>query len=328
MAYCFAQFATIIHLTDPSFELHLRIAIKKMNFREIQLFQHLSETLHFGRTSRACNVTPSALTRTVQRLEAEVGEQLFIRDNRSVSLTPAGELFKKYGEEATSRWQELQNQLAGDNLLGGEISLYCSVTAAYSILPSILGIFRKKHPSVHINLQTGDAAQALPKLLNGEVDITIAALPKKQPKGISFLRIIETPLVFIGPQNFPETVVMKGRDIDWARTPVIMAEQGLSRDRINRWFADKNIQANIYAQVAGNEAIIAMVSLGCGVGVVPQLVLEKSPMQNQIRILDVRPQLTPFSIGICTATKNMAHPKIQAFWEIVEQEIGDSKKQG
>ncbi len=279
--------------------------------------------MHFGRTSRACNITPSALTRTVQRLEAEVGQQLFIRDNRSVSLTPAGELFKKYGEEAIGRWQDLQNQLGGDNLLGGEISLYCSVTAAYSILPSILGIFRKEYPSVHINLQTGDAAQALPKLLNNEVDVTIAALPKNQPKTLSCLRIIETPLVFIAPQSFPETVVMKGRNIDWARTPVIMAEQGLSRDRIDRWFSDKKTQPNIYAQVAGNEAIIAMVSLGCGVGVVPHLVIEKSPMQNQIRILDVTPQLTPFSIGICTARKNMAHPKIQAFWEIVKQETGE-----
>ncbi len=247
-------------------------------------------------------------------------EQLFIRDNRSVSLTPAGEIFKKYAEETITRWQELQNNLAGDNLLGGDISLYCSVTAAYSILPSILGIFRKEYPSVHINLQTGDAAQALTKLQNGEVDITIAALPKKQPKGISFHKIIETPLVFIAPQNFPETVVMDGNRIDWSSTPVIMAEQGLSRERIDRWFTDKKTQPNIYAQVAGNEAIIAMVSLGCGVGVVPQLVIEKSPMQDQIRILDVSPKLTPFSIGICAAKKNMSHPKIKAFWEIVDRE--------
>jgi LysR family positive regulator for ilvC len=293
-----------------------------MDIREIQFFQHLSETLHFGRTSRACHITPSALTRTVQRLEAEVGEQLFIRDNRSVALTPAGLLFKKYAEEALVRWQELQNQLAGDSLLGGEISLYCSVTAAYSILPAILGRFRKEHPAIHLNLQTGDAAQALRKLQDNEADLTIAALPRKQPKGIACLPIIETPLVFIAPRNFPEIVIMAGNAIDWARTPMILAEQGLSRQRINRWFTAKKIQPAIYAQVAGNEAILAMVSLGCGVGVVPQLVIEKSPMQNQIRILDVTPQLTPFSIGICTAKKNMALPKIQAFWAIVKEETG------
>lgn len=291
-----------------------------MDIREIRLFQHLSETLHFGRTSRACNITPSALTRAVQRLENEVGARLFIRDNRSVALTPAGEIFKKFAEESTARWQDLQQQLSGDNLLGGEISLYCSVTAAYGILPGILGIFRKEYPSVHINLQTGDAAQALPKLLNNEVDVTIAALPRKQPRGLNCLKITETPLVFIAPKNFPDTVVRKGGHIDWRRTPVIMAKQGLSRERIDRWFMAKKIEPSIYAQVAGNEAIIAMVSLGCGVGVVPQLVIEKSPMQDQVHILNVTPRLTPFSIGICTAVKNMAHPKIRAFRQIVEQE--------
>ena len=43
-----------------------------MNIQELKLFKHLTGTLHFGRTSQACNITPSALTRTIQRLEEEV----------------------------------------------------------------------------------------------------------------------------------------------------------------------------------------------------------------------------------------------------------------
>ncbi|MCI5223533.1 MAG: LysR family transcriptional regulator, partial [Candidatus Electrothrix sp. AR4] len=62
-----------------------------MDIELLKIFRHLSASLHFGRTSRAYNISPSGMTRTVQRLEAELGEQLFIRDNRSVSLTRAGE---------------------------------------------------------------------------------------------------------------------------------------------------------------------------------------------------------------------------------------------
>ncbi|MCI5217917.1 MAG: LysR family transcriptional regulator, partial [Candidatus Electrothrix sp. LOE2] len=40
-----------------------------MNIETLHIFQHLAQSLHFGRTSRACNLSPSALTRTVQRLE-------------------------------------------------------------------------------------------------------------------------------------------------------------------------------------------------------------------------------------------------------------------
>ena len=287
-----------------------------MDMEELKLFRHLAESLHFGRTSRACHVTPSALTRTIQRIEAEVGERLFDRDNRSVRLTRAGEGLRQYAEEAIERWKELQESLAGEATMHGDISLYCSVTAAYSILPAILGRFRKACPEVHIKLQTGDAAQGLSKLRNGEVEVIIDALPDKQAKGLEFMPITETPLVFIAPLAFPETVHHDGPEIDWRKTPVIVAEQGLSRERLDRWFAVKKILPNIYAQVAGNEAIIAMVSLGCGVGVVPLLVLEKSPLQEQIAVLAISPELAPFSLGVCTVKKNLRNPKIRAFWEI------------
>ncbi len=287
-----------------------------MDNRDLKLFKHLAASLHFGQTSRACHVTPSALTRIIQRLEEELGEALFLRDNRSVSLTAAGKAFRSYADDVLQRFEMLQGDLSTEDVLGGEISLYCSVTAAYSILPVIFQKFRAVHPNVHINLQTGDAAQALGKLQNRDVDITVAALPDRLPQSVEFLKILETPLVFIVPSAFPETIHFHNKQIDWQQTPVIMANFGLSRDRTDRWFREKDIVPNIYAQVAGNEAIIAMVALGCGVGIVPGLVLEKSPLKEQIDIVAVEPELESFSIGICTMKKSMRLPQVEAFWEI------------
>ena len=287
-----------------------------MNIRELRLFKHLSGTLHFGQSSRACHVTPSALTRIIQRLEDELGDTLFLRDNRSVSLTAAGKVFRSYADDVIQRYEVLQGDLSREDALTGEISLYCSVTAAYSILPAIFQKFRFVYPDVNINLKTGDAALALTKLQNREVDITVAALPDSLPERVEFLNILETPLVFIAASAFPEIVQYQKENIDWLTTPVITADFGLSRERTDRWFREKDIIPNIYAQVAGNEAIIAMVALGCGVGVVPGLVLEKSPLKEQIDILSVSPELESFSIGICTMRKNMRLPQVDAFWEI------------
>ncbi|MBW1749456.1 MAG: HTH-type transcriptional activator IlvY [Deltaproteobacteria bacterium] len=294
-----------------------------MDTQKLRLFTHLAGSLHFGRTSRACNITPSALTRTIQRLEEEIGEQLFIRDNRSVSLTTAGELFRNYAEDVILRREQLRVQLAREQELSGTISLYCSVTAAYSILPNIFQQFRTAYPQVHIKLQTGDAARALTYLQNREADITIAALPKKVPPRVEFLKIMDTPLVFIGPTNYEDTVQYSNNTIDWHHTPIIMPDIGLSRQRIDRWFATKKITPDIYAQVAGNEAIIAMVSLGCGVGVVPLLVLEKSPLQKQVTTLDISPKLSPFSIAICTMKKKNRSPQVQAFWEMASRKSAE-----
>jgi len=271
-------------------------------------------------------MTPSALTRTIQRIESEVGQKLFIRDNRSVSLTPAGKRFRVYAEEAIKNWHTLKNDLTSDeNILKGDISLFCSVTAVYGILPKLLKSFREQYPGIHINLQTGDAANALPKLQNSEADVTIAALPDKLPHQLKFIKVVKTPLIFIAPAYYPETVNYTDKSIDWKTTPMIMAEKGLGRLRLDSWFRDRGIQPNIYAQVAGNEAIISMVSLGCGIGVVPELVLEKSPMQDQVTTIKVKPDLTPFTVAVCTSQKNMLNPIIHAFWDIADYEVNNNE---
>jgi len=97
---------------------------------------------------------------------------------------------------------------------------------------------------------------------------------------------------------------------------LIIPDHGLSRDRIDQWFAKENFIPKIYSQVAGNEAIIVMVSLGCGIGLVPRMVLEKSPFFNQVKILEGAPKLPPFNIGLCTRKNNVDNPRVKALWSI------------
>lgn len=205
-------------------------------------------------------------------------------------------------------------------MLRGEISIYCSVTAILSILPRIFGRFRKTHPQVTIHVQTGDAAKALYRLQTSEVDLSIAALPDTLPDNLMFIELLETPLVFICPRFYPETVRYCGSNIDWEKTPVILPREGLSRTRVDKWFADKAITPYIYAQVSGNEAIIALVSMGCGVGIVPQLVLEKSNLKNEVSLLETSPQLKPFTVGVSTLTKSTENPVVRSFLQIVREE--------
>lgn len=291
-----------------------------MDIRNLKLFRHLAGTLHFARTAQDCYITASALTRVIQRLEAEIGEPLFVRDNRSVELTSAGISFKKYADDVIQRWDGLQDELSGEEVLSGELSLYCSVTAAYGILPDIMAKYRQAHPGVQIYLETGDAAKAISKVINQDADMVIAAQPDTLPKGLVFQPIFTTPLVFIAPGKYPDVISHTGTGINWEKTPLIIPDRGLSRDRIDQWFANENFVPLIYSQVAGNEAIIVMVSLGCGIGLVPRLVLEKSPFFNQVRILKDTPELPPFVIGLCARKKNLANSRIKALWQIASQE--------
>src|SRR5262245_54071028 len=110
-----------------------------------RLFVHLSRSLHFGRTSRECHVSPSALSRTIQRLETELGWPLFERDNRRVSLTPEGQAFAAYADGAVRGWEEFRRGLSKTGHLAGEIAVFASVTACQSFLPRLLSRFRNQH---------------------------------------------------------------------------------------------------------------------------------------------------------------------------------------
>ena len=290
-----------------------------MDIRNLKFFRHLAGTLHFARTSQACYITPSALTRVIQRLEADLGEKLFVRSNRSVELTSAGMAFKKYADDVLQRWDRLHDELSSDDILQGELSLYCSVTAAYTALPGILAKYRKIHPNVRIHLETGDPAKAILKLLNQDADMVIAALPDTLPRELISQTLSRTPLVFIAPLEYPEIVIETADGIDWEQTPLIIPDHGLSRDRIDHWFAKENFIPNIYSRVAGNEAIIVMVSLGYGIGLVPRMVLEKSPFFDEVKILDQSPDLPSFIIGLCTRKKNLANPRVNALWSIINE---------
>ncbi len=286
-----------------------------MDTRTLRLFLNLAETLHFGRSSEACHVSPSTLSRAIKQLEESLGVELFLRDNRSVQLTQEGVRFTQYARETLQQWEQIRNSLLeGASELRGEISVYCSVTASYSFLYSLLSRFRQLYPQVEIKLHTGDPEHAVARVQQGREEISIAARPAQLPSGIAFRPLDRTPLLFIAP------VEQAFNQHDWRHQPMILPESGISRERINQWFASQQIQPDIYAQVTGNEAIVSMVSLGFGIGVVPQIVLDNSPLTDRVEVLAVEPALEPYEIGLFAQERKLRSPIIHAFWSLLDPE--------
>ncbi len=288
-----------------------------MDNRSLSLFLHLSQSLHFGKTSQAMHISPSGLTRCIQQLESETNSTLFERDNRSVQLTPAGVALQRYAREVLRLWEDVQPLLqASADQLQGEISIYCSVTASYSFLFDILSQFRGAHPHIHIILRTGDPAQAISRVVNREDNIAIATLPDPLPTTLSFKPITRSPLVLITQKGDPDSH-LPTKDLLEQRA-FILSESGAARERIDEWFKTQNIQPDIYAQVAGNEAIVSMVSLGFGIGVVPKIVVDNSPLKDQVILVSKQPDLKPFEVGLCTLKRSLKNPLVAALWSTLD----------
>ncbi len=294
-----------------------------MDHDALRLFLHLSRTLRFLQTSRECHISPSALSRAIQRLEREVGCRLFERDRRTVRLTPEGTRLAAHARDVVDRWDAVTQELressgAGTGALRGTIALFASVTACQSFLPGILSGFRERFPDIHIRLETGYAVDALEMLAEGRVDVTVAALPARVPAPLTARVLLHTPLVFVAPASPCEVQrQVARRPLPWAELPIVLPASGLARADADRWFRRKRIAPRIYGEVAGSEAILSLVSLGCGVGIVPRIVMDKSPLRAQVRALDVEPEIGEFRVGVCTQRRKLQSPLVRAFWDAI-----------
>ena len=284
-----------------------------MDIHELRIFIKTAELLHFGNASRQCNLSPSALTRSIQRLEEDVGHPLFLRDNRSVALTETGKRFLAYARTAVQEWEVFQETVSDSDRVQGSLSLYASITAVYSLLPDLLETYRSRFPDVQLELRTGAAEQAVDEVLRGEMDLAVAARPDSIQGSLAFLPLAETPLVFIASKNQPIDC-----GAGWADIPLVVPQSGPARHRLLSWYKEQKLRPHIVSEVSGSEALIALVRLGTGVGVVPQLVLERSPFSLDVRVIENGPELSPYVVGLCATHRTLKRPAVRAMWDMAE----------
>ncbi|MDO6708946.1 HTH-type transcriptional activator IlvY [Photobacterium sp. 1_MG-2023] len=284
-----------------------------MNIKSLQLFLHLCNSKNFSQTALKMHISPSALSRQIQRLEQEVTQPLFVRDNRSVEITTAGRKLLPVASRIVAEWQQLQQELSEqDQMLKGKLTLFCSVTASYSHLPHVLNQFRQHYPQVEIQLVTGDPAQAVDKVLQDEADFAITALPDNVSSKLTFIHLGDVSISVISPLVAPaglQSLLIP--EIQWNQLPFILPELGKARENADKWMKSHKIKPNIYAQVAGHEAIVSMVALGCGIGIAPDIVIENSPMRDQIQKLPTA-AVEPLTLGLCCKQSRQQEPLYQA----------------
>jgi LysR family positive regulator for ilvC len=121
-------------------------------------------------------------------------------------------------------------------------------------------------------------------VVTGEADLAIAGKPETLPGAVAFSMLENLAVVLIAPAlpcPVRNQVSVETRLVDGA---VYHGRSGPVRRRIELWFRRHKISnPSIYATVGGHEAMVSMVALGCGVALLPEVVLENSPEPVQSR---------------------------------------------
>ena len=295
-----------------------------MDHKQLKHFLALADTLHFGRASNLCFISAPTMSRQIKQLEEEVGVPLFIRDNRSVSLTSQGKAFVDYANATLNQWRLFKGQCQVDQqALFGEASLYCSVTASYSYIYKLFAAFRKRYPGVELNLSTGDPAHSISTVLADKSDLAVAVKPSELPIGLSYTKLGEAKLLMLAPtMECPLTEEINNNlenDNLWQSLEYIVPEQGVLKEKLDNFCSQRKFKPKVYAHVSGHEAIVALVSLGFGVALVPDVVLSQSPFKQQVRVLPLSGLNTDIEIGLVAKNTRLKDPVNKAIWQTAQE---------
>lgn len=269
-----------------------------MNFYELHAFTVLAEELHFGRAAEKLNMSPSALSRIISRLEDETHSSLLDRTNRQAVLSPEGRTFLKFAAESLEKQAETMEILAGTSgEPSGILHLYASVTACYTVLPNFIRQLAEYYPNIKLSIETGDPAGAIRAVKENRAAIAVAAIPESGLSTMETVSVLRTPLVYAAAKGGPYTDLEGSPQDIISSVPLILPKTGLARTRFDRWIRLRNVKPVIAAETEGNEAILAIAQLGLGIGLVPKIVLESGMYRDDFVIHAAANSLRWYDVG-------------------------------
>ena len=176
--------------------------LAQLNLQHLHTFQLLARIQNFSRVGEQIGLSQSAVSRHIRALECSLGLRLFDRIGRRVVLTPEGKVLRSRLEalvrEADALPGLLQDLSEG---VKGDLGIGACITAANAFLPTVLGRYRKKYPSVVLRFQPLSTEDSIESLRRGEIDLAFVA-SDRLPTSITTLAEIPDELVLIsGPKR-------------------------------------------------------------------------------------------------------------------------------
>lgn len=172
-----------------------------MDFRTIENFLKLSETLNFRKAADEIYIAQPALSRQIMALEEELGVVLFDRNKRNVALTTAGDYFKEECERILEDFERVKQRTfqihKGE---GGEIKIAHSSSSMQFLLPNILAKIQAEMPLMKTNLNETTNIYGINALINRTIDVAFG--PNMiVPKELNTRTIYVENFVILLPQN-------------------------------------------------------------------------------------------------------------------------------
>ena len=278
-----------------------------MKIENIHSFLKVLSTGSFAAAAQALNLTPSAVSQQMRQLEDYVGQPLFDRSARRVAPTPFARQVAPTFEQGLALLESVHRPRL--TTVAGVLRLGVIASVEKTALPRALRILRTDHPALSVRLGLEVSGALIEAVKAGRIDA--AAVIRPASGGSSRLQwtdMAREAFVLVAPASAPE-----GSPAELLRSlPWIRYDPGLTGGRIAAaWVRKVAPEASPSFEIISIEAILAMVSEGLGVSVVPRpggpLAVDAS-----VRVIGLGPQAPTRQVSLLTRRADADDRRIRA----------------
>lgn len=174
-----------------------------MEIRDLRYFLLVAETSSIGKAAGRAGLSQPAVTKSVQRLEAEVGAALFEKNGHRLTLTPVGALLRdralRLVRDIESTADEVTAAAAGST---GHVRIGASMGAAEFVLPDFSAELVARFPGITLDITVGMSDALLASLKSRAVDFVIGVASAPDPE-VAFHRLMDDPVVVVASARHP-----------------------------------------------------------------------------------------------------------------------------
>ena len=253
-----------------------------MELRHLRYFLTLAEELHFSRAAERLNIAAPTLTVQIQEIERRLGTKLFFRTKRSVTITPAGEVFLKEARLVLDQFDKAESvgRRAGRGEIGRIEIGYVGSAAYAGALQKQISRFSHDWPQVELHSREFPM-EDLPKLIeDGHLDIGFVRMPMTLPPSLSAHVLLQDYFCLALPSGHRLAVAeLEDQHALLAESRFILPEQEAGTYEVAK---RGGFTPRIIAKPGGLLAVLTQVSLGAGISVIPGVVRNVVHMPNTV----------------------------------------------
>lgn len=240
-----------------------------MDLRHLRCFIAVAEESSFSRAAGRLHIEQSPLSRTIKKLESDLGVVLFDRTSRGTRLTWAGQVFLEDARRVLlSLEQAKANAKAAANGYRGTLRIALSDGIARVRLSTLLALCREEEPEVEIRLSEMPFSQQLKGLHNDMYDVGFT-LADEVEEGLIAEPVWRDPLVVAVPARHPLLAHKRVPLDEVLNYPLVLCHpevcEGCSQ-QLDRLLRSAGAQPTVAEHVATHDLMLALVAAGYGIG--------------------------------------------------------------